>query len=272
MAHIDPTCIKCACVPECTSWVAEQYGPDHHLKAMAQKCKSEDGQDFGCVETQLKGTFCIGSSCDCWGLKNCDPVARVVLAFVAFVGDMLLGCALGFVAQPSFWINILDEDSHTSKYQGVKTGVDQIRAMKGVPTDEQLGVADQDIAAGLEKRRKAVQATRGGDLPARPSTATVNDVAVDSVSSMKTNTPMKLSSMKNMMKKGLKNCLPCLATVLAGLAAAWVPGFGALAFSAAATAFFGCMKGCVIVSFGMAMGFLVFDWSPIVSGRFWARP
>ena len=249
VSHVDAKCIQCTCVPECTSWVAAQYGPDHHLTALAETCKSEDGQDFGCVEKQLKSTFCIGTVCD-----GDNMVANVILAFLAFVGDMLLGCSLGFVAQPSFWINIMGDDAHTAQYQGTKTGIDQSYAAIQAAGDVDPQVEHQavlDIKNGADARASNVR------TPA--SSSRITSEVVESVSSMKTNTPMKMSTMKNMMKRGLKGCVPCLIAVMVGMAAAFVPGAGAFAYAVSAAAFFGCMKACVIVSFGMAMGFLVFD-------------
>ena len=66
----------------------------------------------------VSNTFCMGNSCKtCFdqsvaenAVNECHLAPRIVMAFVCYIVDLLLGCALGFIAQPSFWYNMLDGD------------------------------------------------------------------------------------------------------------------------------------------------------------------
>ena len=88
---------------------SEHYGPNSNNVAetnkLAKMCKKEDSKMNGCVLDAIKSTFCIGASCEsCFnGGSNCSVEERIVIAFMAYVADLLMGCAMGFIAQPSFW-------------------------------------------------------------------------------------------------------------------------------------------------------------------------
>lgn len=284
MAHVNPRCVKCACVPECTAWTATEYGDDSaELNAMEAECNREDGQDFGCVVEQLESTFCVGNTCD---LVD-DPVVSIVLAFTVYIADMLLGCALGFVAQPSFWINVIGDATTThgqevDEYQHVKTNLENLEGVVNggrLPDPQDAADAtemtrgDNTIRRDLRHyrnrvanrnaaARNAAEVVPDSSLPAATtasrSTGIYRNVA-DAVDSVQTNLPMAPSKMKEFMRKGLKNCVPCLIATMIGMAAAFIPGAGAFAFAASCAAFFGCMKGCMVVSLGFSMAFLVFD-------------
>lgn len=53
-----------------------------------------------------------------------------MIAFLVYVADLLLGCAMGFVAQPSFWINILSSDERTQEVQAARTAAGSLNDMK----------------------------------------------------------------------------------------------------------------------------------------------
>merc|ERR1712178_335800 len=279
VATVTPECVKCACVPECTSWIEAQFGPDSNsvkeTRRVAEACKTEDSADFGCVLKALKSTFCIGpnaASCDkCFKGTNCSQDEKIVIAFMVYVADLLLGCAMGFIAQPSFWYNILPatSDKRTSEVQAARTAAAQLKDFKeggSTPSDNTFAKANKEIVYAAKARRDSgkVGTKLGNTLQTKsvsPKDAAlgnaIRNVEKAAVSSAQSNVPMK-ASMWKAMKGGLKNLVPCLPACLAGVAATiWFAG--PVSIAAAASVFFGCMGTCVVATLGENLGFLVFE-------------
>ena len=199
-----------------------------------------------------------------------------MIAFLVYVADLLLGCALGFVAQPSFWINILSSDERTQEVQAARTAAGSLNDMKNGALDPSgsdidNARADIDRKLGQRKNSGAVgnsfgdQRVKNAVTKHKPSAATETKAIKAGVTAAQSNTPMR-SKMWKAMKGGLKGLVPCLVACLAGLAMSWVPGFGVAALAAAAGAFFSCMGTCVVATLGENLGFLVFE---LVSSCLW---
>lgn len=314
---VDAQCIKCACVPECTSWAEEEYGGDpsanEALEDITSMCEHEDTADYQCVIDAVSNTFCMGNSCKtCFdqsvaenAVDECHLAQRIVIAFVCYIADLLLGCALGFIAQPSFWYNMLDSD------QLAGAGGDSIHTAPPFQRYEDTRRRDTNIADGgtvraAQTARTSIAiaddtgalsaAVNGVALPTDADFATAADDIIvssnlgapdlanhrndlkntlrDAASSFQADMPARPSTLAR-MKNGLKKLIPCLIQTMTGVAVSSALGPAWLGALAAATgSFFGCMYACTFATLGENIAYLVFElvsnclWQILANGLF----
>jgi hypothetical protein len=127
------------------------------MQKIQSDCNGEDVKDVKCLEEQVKGVFCIGNSCD----LTDNGTANVIMAIVIYIVDMALGCALGFWAQPSFWLGANDHKA--------KTVALDAKNAKNANTQAKAGAknlinqkAHIPISTGVEK--KAIKAAAGAGV------------------------------------------------------------------------------------------------------------
>lgn len=182
--RVDPKCVKCTCVPECSDFIQECKGEGSGEKEKIQEeCNEEDIKDVKCVEEHVKSVFCIGHSCD---LVKGNEVGAIIMALVIYVVDMALGCAMGFFAQPSFW----------------------------------LGMADQKLTSGVQQAEEAAEATPTALSDARKELKSTAGIAVNAATENKAINAVSGSGLKEAAKKAagsyFKNWMPCLPLALLG--------------------------------------------------------
>jgi len=194
-------------------------------------CKKEDDKDVDCVKDSVMNWFsndiCMGSSC---ALTD-NAVTSVILGIVIYFVDNLLGCALSFVAQPSFWIGITGGADTTANAGNVAAEAE------GVRRAGRDGKAEAAKSSGKTMWVKAGSETQ----------ITWKERAVKSeakATSVMAKRGISASSIGK-IKKSFKNWLPCLPLALL----AWLDG---------STSFFTCMAKCMAEAVGQTLASLLF--------------
>jgi len=198
---------------------------------MRNMCKKEDDKDVDCVKNSILEWFdkdiCMGNSCK----LTENAVTTVILGIVIYFVDAMLGCALSFVAQPSFWI-------------GITGGTDEIGNAGNI-----LGEAEGVHRAGKDGKAEAAKRT-GKTMWVKQGSATQTAWKAHAVAAEQgaTNIMAKRGMSAGSIgkiKKSFKNWLPCLPLALL----AWLDG---------STSFFACMGKCMAEAVGASLASLLF--------------
>lgn len=219
----------------------EQKGGNHHGKgslAVFQQedssqltnarlaCAQEDDKELDCVEQSVmkffKGKLCAG-------LTVCsltdDAVMSVVVGVVVWIVDELIGCALGFWCQPSFWQGMKTPDGQASAAanQGASA------AKEGVSTAYEEAMTDTLEERGIQKSYAKKDSKELGKQAV--TVAQKRGVAASTI---------------RVTKNFFKNLIPCLPLAIM----AWLEG---------GTSFFMCMGQCLLQALGATIVEMVFN-------------
>ena len=202
-----------------------QQADSSQLSNARQACQQEDDKEINCVEKSVlnffKGKLCAGMTV--CSLSE-DAMMSAVIGVVVWIVDELIGCALGFWCQPSFWQGMSTQNGreHTAQVQGAD-------AAKGASE----AAAEEYMADSLEHRgmQKSYAKTASKELEGR---------AVE----VAQNRGMKASTIRA-TKKFFSNMIPCLPLAIL----AWLEG---------GLSFFTCMGQCLLQALGATIVEMIF--------------
>jgi len=213
----------------------ESYdGPE--VAAMRTMCKHEDEKDINCVKDAVMAWYandiCMGASCS---LAE-NQVTSVIFGIIIYIVDSLLGCALSFLAQPSFWIAMTGAQGgadETAQAATVASEANGIREAGAESMDKGEQAMGRQMAINNNQRfsKKIKNGIREAGKKAKQMGAAARGINPKAV--------------KIFMKKGFRNYLPCLPLALL----AWLEG---------GTSFFSCMGWCMAQAIGESIASLVF--------------
>jgi len=230
-------CVHCECVAECTDFVYNCHGRHstqmQQLRTGKNSCEKEDDKFLKCAFKHLKTVFCVGPACGIAGGSSAGAAAaNFMMGMLMFIVDNLLGCALSFIAQPSFWRGSTENDVQTAAQSSAEAIYNPV------------GDIVQAQSASLRKLNEEA-AKNEGVAVFRHFGTTLRDESKQVMESKMSGITARVGqgvskagkAASKRIGKAVKNFLPCVA-------------FALLAIFDAGTSFMACMFKCCIETMG----------------------